>query len=219
MKFIKILILLLITQKLVAAPMTNFFWFNTTFQKSKIQNDLGLYFEYQNRLNTDIGKTSEQLFRPALFWDLNAENKVFLGYLYRSDSNYNQLEKRYWLQWLYKINTDDLTISLRTRPELRQLNNSDDLYRIRQQVRIQTKEVISLLSSKPFLHYEGFYNLNSISKTNSAGYVQERYGLGFQFKMNEQFALELGAMKQVVLNSATADQDNSILNLNILGNF
>ncbi len=201
------------TQSILTAPLV----------KHKIP--LRLYLEYQTRHSNSDSRKDLELLRPAIFYKLNAKFVFGLGFLSLRDFEFDELEKRIWqqIQYFDEISVFDVQLRLRLEQRFRQSNvgnepdDSQVLNRLRFMLIAKTKQ--QFFGFKLFLMDELMIGLNASHSLNypeiNQGFDQNRFFLGFAYKINQTLSLDLSYIHNNILkgDGTTFVIDGGLANL------
>ncbi|MBA4068771.1 MAG: DUF2490 domain-containing protein [Acinetobacter sp.] len=195
-------------------------WLNQTLQ-GNVSDQVGWYFEVQERFRDEARDFDQLLVRPALKYKLSANSSLWLGYAYVSthpEKKDTIHENRVWQQYMHQFDSwHGLNFISRTRLEQRWSHVGDDTgYRLRQLIRMNYP--ISDTGINLVLWDEYFINLNNADWLTAKGFDQNRAFIGTSLKLNDKSKFELGYLNQHI-NTATADKSNHILSTVFLMDF
>lgn len=169
------------------------------------------------------GRQFDQLIiRPAVFYRVNPNTSVWLGY----DTVINHptgqsvfRENRLWQQFQYQFQaTDDISMVSRSRFEQRRREGSDEIgHRLRQMFRATLPS--TLHANLSWLVFdELFINMNDTEWGVARGIDQNRLFLGVHWKFDQRMNMDVGYLNQWV-NGRTLDRENHVLSTTLRFNF
>ncbi|WP_058518519.1 DUF2490 domain-containing protein [Legionella parisiensis] len=203
-------------------------WFNVTatgktHSKDKILSRVLYWLETQERIGDDSSRFSQILVRPGLGYALTENLSIWVGYawIYTGIPNTSNPfeEDRIWQQLLWIKSNRYLTFTSRTRTEQRFLeNNPKTAYRFRELIKIsvpikQYTKFSFVASDELFLHKNNFVG------KNSRGFDQNRFFIGFGYKINPITTTEIGYMNQYIRRFGVPDFLSNIVSINFFINF
>lgn len=169
------------------------------------------------------GQHFDQLIlRPSVFYKLDANTSVWLGYdtiINHPSGQSSFRENRLWEQFQHQFDAvADVTLISRTRFEQRRREDFQDVgHRLRQMFRATTP--LNLHPSLSLVVFdEVFINLNQTEWGVRRGLDQNRLFLGINWKFNAVSNVDVGYLNQFV-NSRTTDRENHVLSTTLRFNF
>jgi hypothetical protein len=160
------------------------------FAASKLTENVNVHNEFQLRKNTDLGITSQSLFRAGPLWQWNDTTQF--GLLYAHIRTGAITEHRFTQQVIYKTTE---TLSVRTRFEQRTIEKNNDLgLRLRLLGRYQ-KPINDTHSFVIWNEY--FHQLTTPTWVYNEDFDRNRYFLGLRSKWNN-ISFEYGYSNQYV---------------------
>lgn len=193
---------------------------DTLIVTNKLNNNYLLYNELHLRLGYDITRVSQIYYRPALAYQIDKNNSLWLGYtIANSDKpfvNKNTYEHNIWQQYLTKVNYNAFDITSRSRLEERFIQRTSKTgLRYRQLFKATTPinyGIINFLA----ISDEIFFQLNDTnSKSDNRGFSENRFYIGFGTKLNNQTSIEFGYQHQYVRKFKQNDFNADIIIFNI----
>jgi hypothetical protein len=204
------LLQILLSYRTLGATESDYQIWSPLFFQKRITGNFSGYFELQPRFGDNASEFDRLLIRPALVYHLNERNSLWAGYLAMPIYQGNKgIEHRYWSQFLYNQKLGRFGFSSRSRLELRDIPDVEDLaVRFRQMVRLSGP-----ISQNETLYWaawnEIFLNLNSTSRGPQSGYDQNRLFLGIGKKFNDAISFEFGYLiNHINLPAKAPDQIN-----------
>jgi hypothetical protein len=177
-------------------PGTQFWGLN--FVRGKIGNSdtWNYYFEVQPRFDLEQSANSRLLIRPAVIYNLDADQSLWLGALENYDFDLQSREFRTWEQYQRIDRADRVIILNRTRFEQRFKNGETDIglrlrHMIRAQVPMGEESKWSIV-----VFDEAFIGMNENPSQPYKGFDQNRAFLGVRLDGNRGDFFELGYMNQ-----------------------
>lgn len=190
--------------------------------QGSISGDLIAYAEVQPRFTDGPERFGQLLLRPALGVQLSRKTSVLFGYAYvRTEPRGGRAsdEHRAWQQVTWPVaSVDELDISARTRFEQRRVVGANDLgWRFRQQIRA-TRPISRDGRTKVVAWTEPFYNLDTTSWGQRAGFDQWRTFIGISSPIASRVTVEPGYLNQTVFRRGE-DRVNHAASLNLFYRF
>ena len=192
-----LLILFFIFSSSLAAKNQNGTWLGT-FSKKQLSETYSYWIETQVRYNTDLGNTSQILYRTGLLQKVSQSEGV--GYLYGYIQSGNTREHRFTVQHTQKYGQAvGLSFSHRARFESRYLEKTTQTYetagRFRYLLRAEQDESSGY---NLVLWDEIFLNLNETEWNGDQTNDRNRFFIGFKRKFLESNRVEFGYLNQFV---------------------
>lgn len=183
----------------------------TVIMEGNFTADIRWYAEIQGRWRDDVKQFDQAILRPAINYGLSDKSTLWFGYSYVDTQTVNghTSEDRWWQQFQYVSNFNDVTWLSRTRLEQRNLDGADRASnRIRQQLRASWP--MNNLNDLNYLVWnELFWNINTTEWAGESGFNQNRLFTGIMWKCTNQSRLEIGYLNQYVNGSYDkSDQAN-----------
>ena len=198
----------------------------------------GYHIEAQFRLDNELSRSNQTLFRLGFFYNLNKKSSVTIGYglinTYNSTFEDYFGENRIWEQYQYNHSWNEKKNTFTNRFRLEQrfvgklglVDSSVEKVATNYQNRFRylnrhTMHLTNFKSGNEELYFvvqdEVFLNLGS-NKVNNAFFDQNRFliGVGFNYKNSIQF--EVAYMNQLINSQSTNDIMNHAISLTLYQN-
>jgi hypothetical protein len=180
------------------------------------------YAEVQPRFTDGPDRFGQLLLRPAVGIQLGPRTAMLFGYAFvRTEPRAGRAtsEHRAWQQISWPIaRVGTLDISARTRIEQRSIVGADDLgWRFRQQVRA-SRPLSRGGQTRAVIWTEPFYNLDTTSWGQRAGFDQWRTFIGVAVPVAPKLSIEPGYLNQTVFRRGE-DRVNHAASLNLFYRF
>jgi len=154
------------------------------------------YFELQPRIDLTDSNRTRVLIRPAVIFNLDADQSLWAGVLDLTDADFEMREFRPWQQYQRIDRLDGVILLNRTRLEERIRQGESDVgLRIRHMLRAQ----IPLSDQKKWsvvFFDELFLGMNQNASQPVRGFDQNRLFAGFRVEFEQLLGLEFGYMNQ-----------------------
>ncbi|MCE3044622.1 DUF2490 domain-containing protein [Legionella sp. 16cNR16C] len=182
-----------------------------------------LWLEAQERAGDNVERSSQTLLRTGLGYAVNQDTTLWLGYawVYTEEplTRHPFHENRIWQQLFWTKKFQELTFSIRCRLEERYLETSDNTsYRYRQYFKLMVPLVptakLNLASTE-----EVFWHLNNFNGLNNRGFDQNRFFIGFNYKLNSALTTEIGYLNQYIRRVNTNNFQANVLAMNLFLNW
>jgi hypothetical protein len=159
--------------------------------RGEFYNKQLLHIEYQPRINEEFTKTDAIMHRLAYGYQIFEKHSFWIGYAHlvtREPSAF--FENRGFLQWLHQDKFKKLKITQHVRVEERNFSRFAKLkQRSRYKLRLQYP-IYEKFKIYGVLQNEIFYNLNTISSNNKAGFEQNRFAPGININFDNKTQIE-----------------------------
>ncbi len=177
-------------------------WLNLQANGATGIDHLRWYMELQPRYREESRERDQLIIRPALYYQLDKMNSVWLGYAYVrtfTDNPLTQREHRYWQQFAHEF-APIYGMRLRsfTRLEQRTFEGTNDTgHKIRQRLMLnipfENHANLSTLISEEYHH-----NLNDTDYGARSGFDQNRLFAGLAWVISPSVSMETGYLNQYI---------------------
>ncbi len=198
------------------------YWFSVYLQGKLPVEQLYWSMDTHPRWREEGQHFDQLILRPALFYKLDAQRSIWLGY----DTVINHpagqsafRENRLWEQFQMQFDeVASITFTSRTRLEQRRREDVSEIgHRLRQMVRAVTPSGVHPKLSW-LVYDELFVNLNETDWGVRRGIDQNRLFLGVNWKFSDQSNVDVGYLNQFI-NTRTVDRENHVLMTTLRFNF
>lgn len=197
-------------------------WLNLQANGSTGIDHLRWYMELQPRYREELREREQVLIRPALYYQLDKMNSVWLGYAYVrtfTDNPLTQREHRYWQQFAHEFAPIyGMRLRSLTRLEQRTFEGTNDTgHKIRQRLMLnipfENHVNLSTLISEEYHH-----NLNDTDYGARSGFDQNRLFAGLAWVINPRVLMETGYLNQYIRRN-NEDAMNHVLSTTLYFKF